>query len=170
MVPAIAAAMPILHQLRQARSHPFYQCGPAGIAEIIESRGASCAVPPMAWQCGPDVSESARSASRLLAYAPNVAYGATLTATPSEGRRSWHPAISSPPPPQGRTIFSGLLRAGWNSWWTGQELQLQADPASLRLRCYATFGSGPIQQSDAKTLSELTCVAVTAATGRDSVT
>ena len=39
----------------------------------------AAAAPLMVWHCRPDVSESASSVSRQLAYAPNVACDATIS-------------------------------------------------------------------------------------------
>jgi hypothetical protein len=53
---------------------------------MMESRMPGRAVPRMASHGWPDASESARSAARQLAYAPDVAYGSTLSTGPASRR------------------------------------------------------------------------------------
>jgi hypothetical protein len=78
------------------------QCGQAVVAEMIESRSTSCAVPPMAWQCRPDASTSesaptARSASRQLAYAPisNTAQHSHSAVRAHQQLALWHGSITA---------------------------------------------------------------------------
>jgi hypothetical protein len=75
--------------------------GPAVNAEMIEYRSAGSAVPSMALGCiRPDVSESARSASRQLVFTPYVVCGETLKkpAGPDHRHAYTSPSVPRTPP------------------------------------------------------------------------